>query len=71
MLTATPGERDDEDEGKDSLPASKSNLGFLIAGSSTSCFNTFFILLMISLDRVAMVASFQKLKSISCTSSRT
>ena len=38
MLTATPGERDDEDEGKDSQPASKSNLAFLIAGSSTSFF---------------------------------
>ena len=35
MLTATPGEGDDEDEGKDSRPASKSNLAL----SSTSCFN--------------------------------
>ena len=40
MLTATLGERNDEDEGKDSRPASKSNLAFLFAGSSTSYFNT-------------------------------
>ena len=40
MLTATPGERDGEDEEKDSQPTSKSILGFLIAGSLTSCFNT-------------------------------
>ena len=71
MLTATPGERDDEDEGNNSWPASKSNLACLIAGSSTSCFNTlkvFFILLMISLARDG---TSQKLKTISCTSSRT
>ena len=47
--------KDYEDEGKDALPASKSNLAFLIAGSLTSCLNTlkpFLILLMIGLARV-------------------
>ena len=62
MLTALPGERDDEDEG-DSRPASVSNLTFLIAGSSTSCFSTFkalFVLLIISVAKVWYLSKAEK-----------
>ena len=56
MHTATPGERDDEDEGKDSR--SRFNLDLLIAGSSKA----YFILLMIVWLEYG---TSQKLKNIS------